>query len=269
MQQTDSKTTAPDFAALLRSAVTEPGTISAAYTAFHNYSLGNQLLALGQCAARGIQPGPIATFPRWKELGRFVRKGEKAIELCQPVTCKRTTENTETGDSDEATFTRFIYRRNWFTLAQTDGEPYDVPAPPDWSKARALAALDITETAFELTDGNVQGYARARAIAISPIAALPFKTTIHEIAHVILGHTAEADLHDDERTPRDIREVEAEATAMLVCAALQQPGIDHARGYIQHWYHGHEIPEASARKILKAADQILRAGREQAEGEAA
>ena len=38
----------------------------------------------------GIQPGPMATFPRWKELGRHVRKGEKAITLCQPVTVKRT-----------------------------------------------------------------------------------------------------------------------------------------------------------------------------------
>ena len=49
------------FAALLRTAVTEPGTISTAYSAFHNYSLGNQLLALGQCLARGLQPGPLAT----------------------------------------------------------------------------------------------------------------------------------------------------------------------------------------------------------------
>jgi antirestriction protein ArdC len=43
--------------------------------------LGNQLLALSQCMARGIQPGPIATFQRWKELGRYVRRGEKAITV--------------------------------------------------------------------------------------------------------------------------------------------------------------------------------------------
>jgi N-terminal domain of anti-restriction factor ArdC len=28
---------------------------------------------------RGIQPGPLATFPKWKELGRHVKKGEKAL----------------------------------------------------------------------------------------------------------------------------------------------------------------------------------------------
>src|SRR5580765_7261300 len=74
---------------LLRSAVTEPGIISSAYFAFHSYSLGNQLLALAQCKERSLQPGPMATCPHWRELGRQVRKGEKAIVLCQPVTIRR------------------------------------------------------------------------------------------------------------------------------------------------------------------------------------
>ena len=67
------------FSDLLANAVTEPGRIHEAYTAFHGYSLGNQLSALFQCHERGIAPGPIATFPRWKDRGRFVRKGEKAL----------------------------------------------------------------------------------------------------------------------------------------------------------------------------------------------
>ncbi len=79
------------FADLLQSAVNEPGIISQAYRQFHSYSLGNQLLAWTQCLERGIQPGPMATYPKWKELGRYVLKGEKAITLCMPVTalCSR------------------------------------------------------------------------------------------------------------------------------------------------------------------------------------
>ena len=46
------------FAELLQSAVEEPGTLSAAYQQFHNYSLGNQLLAMFQCQERGLRPGP-------------------------------------------------------------------------------------------------------------------------------------------------------------------------------------------------------------------
>ena len=76
------------FAALLEQAVTEPGIVSGAYRQFHNYSLGNVLLAWSQCMERGITPGPLATYQRWRELGRQVRKGEKAITLCRPVTIK-------------------------------------------------------------------------------------------------------------------------------------------------------------------------------------
>src|SRR5437762_5149247 len=113
--------TVASFADLLRSAVTDPGTISAAYQQFHNFSIGNQLLAWGQCLARGIQPGPMATFPKWRDLGRHVRKGEKAIVLCQPVTVKRTVK-TDDGTDETDAFTRFVYRPHWFVLAQTEGQ---------------------------------------------------------------------------------------------------------------------------------------------------
>ena len=49
--------------------------------------------------------------------------------------------------------------------------------------------------------------------------------------------------------------------ALLCCAALELPGVDECRGYIQSWWgQGHEIPERSAQRILKVADQIIKAG---------
>ena len=46
-------TSAPvSFAQLLQDALNEPGIISSAYGAFHNYSFGNQLLAWAQCVQR-------------------------------------------------------------------------------------------------------------------------------------------------------------------------------------------------------------------------
>lgn len=257
---TDNRT-APNFEQMLRDAVNEPGTISAAYSAFHTYSLGNQWLAACQLAARGIPLAPIASFNRWKELGRHVVKGAKAIELCMPVTRKRTEEKAD-GTTEDHRWTAFIYRRNWFVLSQTEGAAYEAPAPPAWDRTRAMAALDIAEVPFDHLDGNCQGFARRREIAVSPVAANPLKTLFHELAHVLIGHTSETEMADNDRTPRDIREVEAEATAMLCCAALNLPGLEDSRGYIQHWYgSGQPIPDASARRILRAADQILKAGR--------
>src|SRR5207249_6475303 len=133
-----------NFTELLNEAVTKPGTLMRAYSLFWNYSLGNQLLALFQAHKRGMTLGPIASFNRWKELGRHVKRGEKAIELCMPVTVKRTVTETGPDGNDvetEVPFKRFVFRRNWFMLSQTDGAEYQMPAIPAWDRTRALTAL--------------------------------------------------------------------------------------------------------------------------------
>jgi hypothetical protein len=146
-----------------RRAVEQPGIISSAYSQFHSYSLGNQLLAFVQCAERRIPSGPIATFMGWKVKGRYVRKGEKAIVLCMPVTCKRKPADqpadTSGPDADQQpeTFTRFGYRPNWFVLSQTDGQTVEPPPMPDWNQTRAFDALAVIEEPFTMTDGNCQG----------------------------------------------------------------------------------------------------------------
>ena len=247
------------FAPLLERAVTDPGIISAAYGQFHTYSVSNQLLAWMQCVERDLPLGPLATYARWQALGRQVRRGERAISLCMPVTVRRTGKGS--GDDAPLVFTRFVYRPHWFVLAQTDGP--DVPAMqiPSWDPEAALAALNVAEIPFEALNGNVMGFARQRSIAISPLNPLPHKTRFHELAHNLLGHTAEGEQLDGESTPRNLREVEAEGVALVCCAALDLPGIDESRGYIQHWWgQGNPIPERTAQRILKVADQILKAG---------
>jgi antirestriction protein ArdC len=243
-----------------------------AYSAFHNYSIGNQILALVQCQLRGLEPGPINTFPGWQALGRNVKRGERALILCMPITRKVRDEEAQEGEGEngERRFTSFMHKARWFAISQTSGDEFTPPRLPEWEAERALAALDIEQIAFTDTDGNCQGYARKRQIAINPVAQLPHKTLFHEAAHVILGHTTEADFTDTERTPKNLREVEAEAVALLCCEALTLEGADFCRGYIQNWLrpaigpNGDAIPEKSAQKIFRAADQILRAGRLQA-----
>ena len=262
-QQMDRQKQDMQWAELLRQAVSEPGILSSAYRAFHGYSLGNQLAAYWQCKQRDIQPGPIGTFPKWKERGRCVRKGERALTLCMPITAKRMEQNRETGEDREHVFTRFTWRNNWFVLSQTHGAEYQpTESARVWDRARALEQLGISEVPFDMMDGNCQGYAKSQAIAVSPIAVLPHKTTFHELAHVVLGHTSEGTLSDDDSTPRSVREVEAEGVAFLLCSTLELPGLAESRGYLQHWARGESISERSAQRIFSAANTILQAGQE-------
>jgi len=248
---------------LLAEAVNEPGRIMAAYHAFHNYSVGNALLALSQCLQRKLTPGPLNTYKGWQELGRQVRKGERALTLCMPVTARKKRINSGTGTEleEEHLLTYFVFRPNWFLVSQTDGAtPFTLPTPA-FDLGVALNNLGVRRLEFDLIDGNVQGFAKDRGIAINPVAQLPQKTTFHELAHVVLGHTKQASMIDRDSTPRCIREVEAESVALICCEALELPGADFAAGYIQHWLRGEkEIPAQSTQRIFSAATAILKAG---------
>jgi hypothetical protein len=280
----ESPPTPPEWSQLLVDAVSKPGVISKAYSRFWNYSVGNQLLALWQCVFRKLEVGPIHTFLGWKDLGRHVRKGEKAITLCMPVTVKRRIDAQKldpalvrVGDRAERQITGpggavqenevsvpvtlFVYKPHWFVLCQTEGADYVPTELPAWSQEHALATLDVALENFRHPDGNCQGYAHERIVSVSPIATMPHKTLFHELAHVLLGHTEEGALEDHDQTPRNLREVEAECVALICCESLNLPGAEFSRGYVQRWLGGETIPERSAQKIFKAADQLLKAGR--------
>ena len=156
---------------LLRDAVSTPGKLLEAYKAFNNFSVGNSLLALFQCYERGITPGPLNTYKGWQQLGRQVRKGEKAIVLCMPLAYKKRVRQEiqdpeESGTDqpaqnenvcDEITRYRFALRPYWFVLPQTDGEATFTPTIPGFDLATALRELHIQQVSFASTNGNAQG----------------------------------------------------------------------------------------------------------------
>lgn len=130
---------------LLRDAVENPGKLLAAYTAFHNYSFGNALLALEQCARRNLQPGQLTTYRGWIEHKRQVRKGETGITLCMPMPFKRTASNelTEQESTNSQTGYTFRFRAYWFVLAQTEGEETFVEPIPCFDLDTGLENLRI------------------------------------------------------------------------------------------------------------------------------
>lgn len=251
------------WAELLRDAVEQPGRMLEAYTAFHNYSFGNALLALQQCLRRNLLPGPLNTYRGWLERKRQVWRGEKGITLCMPMPFKRAAESGDGNGADDEPEIRyaFRFRAYWFVLAQTEGENAYVDPIPGFDLETALCNLNITRTPFDELNGNIQGFAHERSIAVSSLAALPHKTTFHEIAHIVLGHTTSEKLVDGEQTPAHIREVEAESVALICCESLGLEGAEYCRGYIQHWLKSaQEIPNQSAARIFAAATSILKAG---------
>jgi hypothetical protein len=128
---------------------------------------------------------------------------------------------------------------------------------PGFDLDTALGTLHITRMAFDEINGNIQGFARQREIAINPLAGLPHKTTFHEIAHIVLGHSTSEKLVDSELTPVHLHEVEAESVALLCCEMLGLEAAEFCPGYIQHWLkNDREIPNHNAGRIFAAATSI-------------
>lgn len=244
---------------LLESILNSEGALGSTYNLFHQYSRRN----LGFLALQGCPPLPVATYKRWAELGFHVKNGEKAYSILRPIQVKVRTEQEPDSEEKARRITKFKVVRALFNHSQVAGEGVLPPyTPPHWDEAQALDQLDITRVPYEQYDGNTQGYSYQRNVAISPVAAYPFKTLHHELGHVVIGHTA-GDSLADYHAHRGLKEFEAEATAHLNLKELDasaQFDESESRAYVQRWLGSTKPDEASFGRVLTASDQILRAG---------
>ncbi|MUL61256.1 hypothetical protein B5P44_01640 [Mycobacterium sp. CBMA 213] len=243
-----------DWRAVLTEALVLPGRMSDTYTRFYNYSFLNQLWLMAQ----GVHE-PCASFNRWKALGRYPIKGAGRYVLHPRPVKKR---NEETGE-DEIVAMRFPPKATAFPLSLTHGAELEMPELPEWDWQRAFTALEVEQIPFELLNGNIQGYSVGRMFAINPVAKWPGKTTLHELAHIVLGHTTEGD--DEAASPcsRGVAEAQAESVTYLMAHEIGLDEWDPAesRAYIQNWLDGKEVTDQAIKGVFSAVDAILRAGR--------
>lgn len=246
-----------EWGVLLDQALSVEGDTGNTYTQLHQYSYLNTLLLRMQ----GVTP-PVASYARWKEVGRHVVKGAAGAIIIRPITVHKRDEDGEIEDS----YRRFKQVRGAFGYDQTDGEELSSAEIPDWSFPRALGELAIREVPFTSMTMNTQGRSHDREMAINPIARFPDKTRLHEIGHIVLGHTTEAGIAEYQQH-QGMMEFEAEGTAHLAgteLGILDEEQASVSRGYLQGWLRGEKPSDTAIRSVFKATDLILRAGRVQA-----
>lgn len=244
-----------DWQAMLTEVLTLEGSLGDIYCRFYDYSYLNQVLMYMQ----GLRE-PVATYNRWRDAGRQVRKGSKARGIVRPIVVKR---RDDSGEDTGEVFKRFKMVRCIFPLSDTDGPDIELPELPGWSLGRAGAELGITRESFTDLSGNVQGYSHGSSYAVSPVAVYPLKTAVHELAHIVLGHTA-----GDERShhTRGVKEFQAETVAYIVLSEIgdaSQWSAESSRAYVQQWLaqDGSSVSDAHIRAVFTAANKILTAGR--------
>jgi antirestriction protein ArdC len=231
---------------------------------FRQYSFNNTLLILIQCPTATR----VASYKKWAEMGRQVRKGEKALSIFAPLMRKREDEKT----GEEKTFLSGFRLVPVFDVAQTEGDalPEDPSRPvlldgeaPEGLYA-ALAGI-VAEHGYTLRVGPSEhgenGYTRPSDKVIQVTEGLSpaqsCKTLIHEVAHMLL-HTDDKELTQDALLHRNVAEIEAESVAHVVATVHGLPTDDYSVPYVAGWSNGKtEVIAFTADRVLKTAKTIL------------
>ena len=231
------------------------------------YSVNNQLLIMMQKPDATL----CQSFTEWKDMNRFVKKGEKGIRILAPSPYKverdqekkdeagnpvRDASGQPVMEKVEVTINAFK-PVSTFDVSQTEGEPIpslgvdelkaDVAGYENLFEAiKEIVPVPIT---FEKIESGAKGYFSPEgnriAIREGMGEAQTVKTAIHEAAHQAL-HSGEAYRKSDVPKSRNQKATEAESVAYVVCQHFGIDTADYSFGYLAGWSGDKEVPELKA-----------------------
>ena len=178
----------------------------------------------------------VAGFQTWKDLGRYVKKGEKGIAILAPMMLRKCEEASEAKDDHQvATILRFKVV-HVFDVTQTDGEPLPefarrTGAPgPAVERLRSFLVTRGIELVYEQPPMGALGSSSGGRIRVKPglTAAEEFGVLVHETAHELLHHG-----EGSVRGTLTSRETEAEAVTFVVAEAVGLQNGTASSDYIQ------------------------------------
>lgn len=233
--------TPEEFAALLEMKALMP-----------HYSFRNILVAKAQYPNATF----LASFKRWNELGRKVKKGSKAIRIFAPRFKK-----VENEDGEEETQLIGFIAVPVFDYSQTEGEPLpidkikinlegDCPEARKIIKwAEIIAKRDECPVIYGDANGANGYYVPTfHEIVIEQSLSINHraKTLVHELVHSKIHRY-------DTKSSTQEKEVVAEGTAFIVCKFLGLDTSDYSFRYVYSWGGKDEAGES----LMKYGTQII------------
>lgn len=225
---------------------------------FHNYSLGNIL----EIARQRPDATRVAGFWKWKELGRFVKKGEKGIRILAPIVGvrRKKDEEAEKDITKQNTAVLVGFRSTYvFDVSQTEGaelpELREISGDVGENRDMLIAFIERQgiELVFSARIAPALGMSYGGRIAILPgqSKAEEFSTLVHELAHEML-HKAERRT----ATTKTVRETEAEAIAFIIGKAVGLETGTASADYI-HLYHGNASLLTESLEVIQQTSAVI------------
>lgn len=229
-----------------------------AISRFHNYSFGNIL----EIARQNPDATRVAGMYAWNQLGRRVKKGEKAIRILAPIVGIRRKPDDEAEKDITKQNSRVLVgfrSASVFDVSQTEGaalpELHEVSGDPGENRNRLLSFIEAQgiQLVYSEKIAPALGMSYAGRIVILPgqSEAEEFSTLVHELAHEML-HKAERRT----ATTKTVRETEAEAIAYVIGKAVGLTTGTASADYI-HLYHGNASLLAESLEVIQRTSAVI------------
>jgi antirestriction protein ArdC len=234
----------------------------AAMARFHNYSFGN-ILAIARQRPTATRVAGIRT---WNELGRFVKKGEKGIQILAPIIGHRRRKdeadlNRAQDDSTKTAPVLIGFRAVYvFDVEQTEGVDlpefdHGVSGEVGAHRDRLITFLNAQGIQLEFNEriAPALGVSYGGRIALLPgqSKAEEFTTLVHETAHELLHKTERRTM-----TTATVRETEAEAVAFIVGQAVGLEMGTASSDYIQ-MYAGNAALLTESLEVIQRTSAVI------------
>jgi antirestriction protein ArdC len=229
---------------------------------FHDYSIGNQILIMLQRK----DATHVAGFNTWKDLGRWVKKGERGISILAPVMPPKPKPEEKTLEEEETIEPQPVYFKvvYVFDIAQTEGKllpEFEVPVLTGEANEELFYELKIlmrergVTVSFEsrpYVDPGIKGqFTTPNQIWVRPEEppAQQLKTLLHESAHYYSAGVF--------RIPRADAETIAESAAYVVGAHYGFDTGVRSFPYVALWGRDKKVLQANLGAIRKVATTML------------
>jgi len=228
---------------------------------FHDYSIGNLILIMMQKP----EATRVAGFKTWKDLGRWVKKGEKGIAILAPcMPPKEQKTEPKEGEEEEIEVSPIYFKVvHVFDISQTEGEALpelDVPALTGEANdelferimvVTRVQGLDVSFDSKPHQDPAIKGMYSGMNIWVRPeeSRAQQLKTLLHEVAHYYSENVF--------RIPRRDAETIAESVAFTVGAHFGFDSGVRSFSYVALWAEDKKVLEANLAAIRKVSTKMF------------
>lgn len=247
----------------------------------NNYSLNNMILIMSQKPEATMVQG----FSGWKEMGRSVAKGEKALKVLAPIIKKEHLEKIDPKTQKpqlDKNGEKILEKKdvlvgfklaNVFDVSQTQGK--DIPNVREFINKELKEEKNISQLYHQLynhlknslgydvkeqpTEKGVGGYYNrsTNEIVISNSEGKndsdKFRTLVHEYGHAKL-HNENSDLKN---LPREHKEAQAESIAYVVSNYYGLETDNFSVPYIANWAQDMDLAKQALGEIQETAKEII------------